>query len=172
MSLEMCFLLSLCIFCFADSCSFPVKFPDLKRKSEFLNAYGLWHPAWWRTRGRSHDSGQLPTGGSSYNPAYLEVGSCKGCSDGLCFAGVTTELSFAFGVTGMFSGASLTQGSLGWVKHTRVFVSSRRVHLIKPGLLGTWRSFRSRAVKNQIVTFTLTLAKINAKIILFKNIHI
>lgn len=88
----------------------------------------------------------------------------------LCFAGVTTELSFAFGVTGMFLGESLKEGSLGWVRDTRVFVSSR---CISRELLGTWRSFRSclyRAVKNQTVacinTGCLYGLKDNAKIIL------
>lgn len=62
---------------------FPVEFSTLKWKSEFLNAHRLWKPAWGHTRTQSHDTGQLPTGGSSYNPAYLEVGSWRGCSDGL-----------------------------------------------------------------------------------------
>ncbi len=88
----------------------------------------------------------------------------------LCFTGVTTELSFSFGATGMFLGESLTEGSLGWVRHTTVFVSSR---WISRELLGTWRSFLSylhRAVKIQTVahvnTGCLYGLKDNAKIIL------
>lgn len=66
---------------------YQITFPDwvspLKRKSE-LNAHRIWLVwRYWETRGKSHDTGQFPAGGSPYNPAYLGVGSWGGCSDGL-----------------------------------------------------------------------------------------